>query len=454
MNKLSLKPLAAALTLSFTAPVFANSGHPLAKYLTAPGASVTLPVEAAKQPFDSELVQAAYDSFSSFHAQMGGDHTLYYLTNFTSVMRTDWINPHDRQIELKRNLNADIGKITFNTDSEGELTLDEYLAHPTFRHQGVMMIHKGEVVYEAYPGMAPTDVHLWASAAKSVTGLISAMLIEEGLLDPKAPASRYVTELKGSAWDDVTVMDLINHTSGLDIEENNSSILDPDSVFVRFIMATFGTTQTNVEIEDWREILKEVEPLPGEKPGERFRYSSLNTQVLGQVIEQVTGKRWADVVEERIWGTLGARMPLLAHLTPDGTALNLGIISSTLEDFAKYANLFTPSWPKSGHKQLVTPALLERIRSEGTSEAFIGGAKNKQALGLFAEQPLKGAYQFDFIFEDGALYKHGNTGQGMYVDPERDFAAVYFSATPYISPYGEIKAPAYFRKAAKQLTEK
>ena len=104
--------------------------------------------------------------------------------------------------------------------------------------------------------------------------------------------------------------------------------------------------------------------------------------------------------------------------------------------------------------QVVTRLILDLIRSSGDPESFKGGAKEKQALGLFAEKPVKGAYQFDFIFEDGALYKHGNTGQGIYVDPERDFVGVMFSATPYVPPYGEIKLPAYLRAAAKMLAGK
>ena len=448
LNKISL-----AITVSFLSalPCWAEENNPLAKYLAAPGATVTKEVAAAKKPFEKDFVQSAYDSFNSFHAQMGGDHTLYYLTHFNSVMRTDLIKPHAEQKVLKRNLNKDILKLSIQTNSAGELTFEEYINHPLFRHQGVMIIHKGEVVFEAYPGMQPTDVHLWASASKTLSGLIVAQMVEEGKLDLNKPATYYAPEFKGSAWDIVTVRDLVNHTAGLDHEETNQSILDPEGVFVRFVMASIGSTQQGAKIENWRDVLKEVQPLKGEKPGERFRYSSLNTQVLGQVIENIAGLRWSDVAEKRIWGKLGARMPLLIHLAPDGTGLNMAFMSSTLEDFAKYATLYTPSWAKVGHEQVVTPSLLEQIRSAGSPEAFVGGAKHTQALGLFAEDPVKGAYQFDFFFKDGAMYKHGNTGQGIFIDPARDVAAVYFSATPYVEPYGEIKKPAYFRKIAHHL---
>jgi len=316
------------------------------------------------------------------------------------------------------------------------------------------MIHKGKIVYEAYPGMLPTDVHLWASSSKTISGLLAASFVEQGKLDQSAYVTRYVKELAGTAWDKVRVIDLINHTTALDIEETNDVILDPQSMFVRFVGATFGAPDRSVEIEEWLSILREAQPLEGEAPGERFRYSSLNTHVLGMVIESVTGLRISDVIGQEIWGNLMARMPLLVHLAPDGQGLNLGIISSTLQDMARYAVLWTPSWRTVSEKQVVSQAMIDRIRSSGDPEAFQGGSKEKQGIGLFQEAPLKAAYQFDFIFEDGALYKHGNTGQGIYIDPERDFIGVYFSATPYIAPYGEIKAPAYIRAAAKLLAGK
>lgn len=362
---------------------------------------------------------------------MGGDHTLYYLQNFTSLMKTDVVTPNREYKPFEYALEPAIEKITITTDSEGPLALKDYITHPTFRHQGLMMVHKGKVVYEAYPGMRPTDVHLWASASKTITGLLTATLVEGGKLDTSAYVPRYTKNLAGTAWDKVRVIDLINHTTGLDTEETNTAILNRNSMFVRYVYASFGSMDRSEKIESWLQVLREAKPLKGEVPGERFRYSSLNTHVLGMVTEDVTGFCISDVIGQEIWGKLKARMPLFVHLAPGGQGLNMGIISSTLQDMAAYAVLWTPSWKVVSDEQVVSQAALNRIRSSGDPKAFKGGAKEKQAIGLFQEAPVKGAYQFDFIFEDGALYKHGNSGQGIYIDPERDFIGVYFSATPY-----------------------
>lgn len=57
----------------------------------------------------------------------------------------------------------------------------------------------------------------------------------------------------------------------------------------------------------------------------------------------------------------------------------------------------------------------------------------------------------DVAFVNGAMYKHGNVGQGIYVDPGRDEVGVYFPTNGYLPPYGEDKLPGFIRRAAKML---
>ena len=150
----------------------------------------------------------------------------------------------------------------------------------------MMMVHKGKVVFEAYPGMTATDVHVWMSAAKTTVGLVSAMLAEEGRIDVSRPVTQYVPDLAGTAWDRVNVLNVLNHTTGLDSEETGASILDPNSVVVKFFSAIFGATNPGSgKQEDTIAVLRSFQPLEGEKPGEVFRYSSANTDVLTMMIE-------------------------------------------------------------------------------------------------------------------------------------------------------------------------
>ena len=423
----------------------------LKQFLDAPGAKVTLPVSAAKQPFTIDFIQEARQQFSNFHLQMGGDHALYYLGHIHEFRPHCHSAPNADYKPLEIAIDEKVGKLRQKTD-KGEMTLDEYVDHKLFRLQGIMLLHKGKVVYQKFPGMNTTDRHVWASSTKTTVGLVVAMLAEEGKVDVSKPVTSYVSYLKGTDWDEAPVIDVLNHTSGMDNEETDEAILNPGSVVVRFFSAIFGSPNPLTgKVEDWIDVTRDMKRLKGEKPGDRNRYSSANTAVLTKLVEEVERLPWASVFEKRVWSKVGARFSADFMLAPDGTAAAFGMLSTTLEDFAKYGLLFTPSWQKAAHEWVISPDVLKRIQVGGNPKSFVGSAKAKGAPGTFNEEPLGQSYQFDFSFKGGALYKGGNLGQALYVDPARDFVGVAFSVNPYIPPYGEFKAPAYMRAAAKML---
>ncbi|PYG25648.1 serine hydrolase domain-containing protein [Pelagimonas varians] len=426
--------------------------HPLAQYLEVPGATTTLPVDTAKTPWSLQFSKEAQAAFENFHYQMGGDHALYYNQNLSEFLPTAYSSPHPIYMPLERAPKADIADAVVFPVNEGKLSLNEYIEHPNHRVQGIMMVHKGKVVFESFPGMNPMDRHVWMSPGKATVGLVMAMMEEEGKIDTSLPVSDYASELQGTLWDDVPMLDALNMSAGLALEETLESITDPASIIVRFFSAEFGAPNPMTgETENWLDILRDAEAIAGEKPGEVFRYSSAVTQVAVLAAERIDDMTWADLFETRIWGKVGARMDFQHQLMPDGTAVSHGLISTTLEDFARFGMLFTPSWHKTAHEQVVSDAVLKRLQTAGNVEAFRAGAKFAGLTEEFGEEPLMNSMQFDAIFEDGALYKHGNIGQGIYIDPARDFVGVYYSTNGYIPPYGEDKAMGFLRTAAKHF---
>jgi len=439
------------MALATSRPAVADD-NPLAKYLKVPGATVTLPVSAAKKPFPIDFVKDAREKFENFHYQLGGDHALYYNGHLSELLPSAVSATNKNYIPLGVAIDATIGEKVKFTVKEGELTLDEYTVSPNHRVQGVMMIHKGQIVYQNYPGMNPTDVHVWMSPGKATVGLIIAQLEAEGKIDMQKEVVDYVPELKGTNWDGVTMIDAANMATALALEETLEAIIDPNSIIVRFFSGEFGfPNPATGKLENWLDILKEAEKIEGENPGERFRYSSAVTQVFVLAAEKIENMSWAELFQIRVWGKMSGRAPMLHNLTPDGTSVAHGLLSTTLEDFARFGMLFTPSWQKAAIEPVVSPQVLKRLQTAGSPEAFRAGAKYKGLTEDFGEAPMANSYQFDAVFEDGALWKHGNLGQGIYIDPARDFVGVYYSTNGYIPPYGEDKMPGYLRRAAKLL---
>jgi CubicO group peptidase (beta-lactamase class C family) len=255
-----------------------------------------------------------------------------------------------------------------------------------------------------------------------------------------------VPELAGTAWDKVSMKNTMNMASGLDIEENFESLMSPDSWISSFFTAAFEGKG------DWRELARGAKPIEGEKPGDLFRYSGANTMVLVLAIENITGMPWQDVWGKRVWSKIGARSPFLIGLTPDGTPIAAGMNNTTPEDMLRYALLYTPSWGVVAKEKVISDKLLERIETLGDPKAYQGSTELEYGTKWFGETPERNTAQWDHAFPDGAMFKHGNMGQGIYVDPARDFCGMYFGLASNDEAIAGIDhAPGYLRAAAKAL---
>lgn len=86
---------------------------------------------------------------------------------------------------------------------------------------GMLIMHKGKVVYEYYTGcLGEAGKHAAMSMTKSMTGLLADILVAEGKLDDSAKVSSVVPELADSAFGDATVRQVMDMTTGLAYSEN------------------------------------------------------------------------------------------------------------------------------------------------------------------------------------------------------------------------------------------
>jgi len=315
--------------------------------------------------------------------------------------------------------------------------------------QAMMMAHKGKVVFEIYPGMNAADYHVWVSASKTTVGLMVSMLADEGKIDLDRPVPVYVPELGGSAWDNITMKNAMNMSVALDNEETFESLSKPDSRISTFFTAVFTAGDDPTK---WRKLLKRARPLPNEKPGDRFRYSTSITEVLVLAVENLTQMSWEQYWNERAWSKIGARSPFIIGLTPDGTPIAGGLNFTTAEDMLRYALIYTPSWKVVTEEQIISDKLLKLIQAMGDPAAYKVSTELEYGQKWFGETPMMNTAQWDHAFPDCAMFKHGNMGQGIYVDPARDFCGMYFGLASNDEKIAGIDhSPGYLRAAAKML---
>jgi len=200
---------------------------------------------------------------------------------------------------------------------------------------GFLVMHRGQIVTELYCGqMAPDTRHLLMSVTKSIVGSVAACLVQDNLLDPNEQVEYIVKDLTDSGFKGATVRDLLDMRSGVRF---NETYHDPDAdVYLMEHAVGWRSPREDVP-STLRDFLRS---LPSEDDhGGPFRYRSSETNALGWVCEEVSGRPMADLLSELVWRPMGAEWN--AHITVDGvgSAVSDGGMSATLRDAARFGEL-------------------------------------------------------------------------------------------------------------------
>ncbi|WP_413110779.1 serine hydrolase domain-containing protein [Thaumasiovibrio sp. DFM-14] len=387
------------------------------------------PVSVWAEGVSAEKMKQLRQDYSALHYASGNDISAFAYLNLPEVITTTTLYRQGPVAEFDQSPMPQIGN-TVATTKLGELPLQQAIDDVRSRMQGIAVVHKGELVFEQYPGMQPHQKHGWASTSKTLTGLLINMLSNEGMIDLEKTASDYLPQFKGKPVGEITIANLLHHRSGLDIvetQENIESMQHPLGRSLAVAVSHRGATTSGETIDS---VLMDVEYLR-EDQGLIFDYSTLNTQVLGLIIEEVTGKNWNDVASERIWTKIGMENDGVVGLSAAGDVLNGGVFASTLRDFARFATAFTPSWNAVAQEPVVPENYLTSVYQASDIDVFKAGGQGQRMIGNFGEDsnPLGSSYKWDSVFADGDMYKAGLGGQGIYVSPETDTVVVWFSAT-------------------------
>ena len=187
---------------------------------------------------------------------------------------------------------------------------------------GLLVLHKGEVVYEEYFGACSPHVrHIIQSANKSIVGILAESLIYEGKLDANALVPSIIPELIDSAYADATVQQVLDMLISMDFHED---YLDPESEIWRFHRATGMSPPSNM---NEFELITDVLPNVGKagNHGEEFAYREPNIFVLGWIVRRAGKQDIRTQLSERIWQYIGAEHDGYYIMDPGGAESSSGL---------------------------------------------------------------------------------------------------------------------------------
>lgn len=267
------------------------------------------------------------------------------------------------------------------------------------RISGVIAVKDGQVLLEKYAlGRKPEDKWITFSVAKSVTSILVGAAVKDGYIQSiYDPVTRYIPELRGTAYEGVSLRRLVSMTTGVKWDENYAS---QKSDVARAGQQPFkgGNPLENNPIVRYMTTLKREAPA-----GEKWVYKTGETDLAGIALARaLAGKSLSQYASEKLWAPYGMESDANWMVDKAGIERAGCCISATLRDYARIGLFMLGNGEIDG-----TSILPAGYAEEATSNQLPQKARDqKQSYGYFW-WPNENGYAALGIF-----------GQGIYVFPE------------------------------------
>ncbi|MGK2860661.1 MAG: serine hydrolase domain-containing protein [Chitinophagaceae bacterium] len=290
----------------------------------------------------------------------------------------------------------------FNAGGKKEKALEDFMKEQ--KVAGFLILKDGKIRLERY-AVGHSELNRWSSlsVAKSVTSTLVGAAIKDGYIKSVDDyITDYIPDLKGSAYDSVTIRHLLTMTTGIRWNENYT---DPNADIARF--------STDPVEPGMNATVSYMRRLPAEaKPGKKFKYSTGETHLLGVLVSSATHQSLSQYLSSKIWSPYGMEETATWRLDRTGQEMAGCCLQMRLRDFARFGQF-----------------VLEDGRINGESIVPDGWFNTATQI----QVPLwpGGGYGYGWwIFNGSAFEALGIYGQMIHIDPARKLVIAVNSAWP------------------------
>jgi CubicO group peptidase (beta-lactamase class C family) len=274
----------------------------------------------------------------------------------------------------------------------------------------LLVMKDGRIVSEIYRNHTDASSRFIAwSMTKSLTSVLIGCALADGSIDSlDTPISGYLPELRGGGYEGVTIRQVMQMRSGVDYEERYD-FGNPGRAASNHIAALVRNTARFVDVA---RTLPRIHP-----PGEHFQYKTIDTAVLGWLVERATGGSVAAYTESCVWEPLGAEADgfyIMDGAPGVGREFSGAGFNASLRDFARFGQMVLDGGVANGTRIV--------------SEDWIAQSTRPTA----AEDSGRGGYGLQWWTMGGseAFSAIGLQGQYIYIDPATRTVIVKLSYFP------------------------
>ena len=276
-----------------------------------------------------------------------------------------------------------------------------------YNRTGLLIARGSEIWHEQYRFNRSAEMRFFGwSMTKSVVGLLVGIALDEGKLSAvDDPIEKYVSPLQGHSFSGITLRNLLNMTSGIDICE---SFCSPSTGFERYGYSQIGFSPRRSEGTDQRQGILRFKWGRNEAQGARFNYTDLCPVLVAWALESAYQQPLPVIAEQKLWQPMGAQSNATWLTDSKGFTFSGAGFSATLRDWARLGLLVAKQGAVQG-RQLVPSAWFQETSQHSASE---------RAASYGVARPQRGYKNFFWHHSaDGQMLRMaGNHAQNILID--------------------------------------
>lgn len=299
--------------------------------------------------------------------------------------------------------------LDFTYTYDGQSYTSEQFLDRTYT-DALLVMKDGRIIYENYRNNSNERTRFigW-SMTKSLVSLLIGIAVDEGrIASLDDPIERYLPELQGGGYEGASIRQILQMRSGVDYEE-------------RYDFANPGIAASNHINALVKNVSRFVDPARtierAHNPGDHFQYKTIDTAVLGWLLERVTGMNVSAYMAQKLWEPLGAEHDgffIMDGLPGVGREFTGAGFNATLRDYARVGLMMLNGGAANG--QQIVPAEWVALSTTPTEDS-----SRRERDGYGMQWWMLGETAYSAI---------GLQGQYIYVDPASRTVVVKLSHFP------------------------
>ena len=349
---------------------------------------------------------------------VNGKDMLWNFKNLNKIFPTTTIYRKGQISPLELKPDDKISQFLVKTD-DGTMELKDFLDSDLSTAMGVLILHKGDIVFEHYPRMQEHEKPVYWSVTKVLVSSVVSILEDQRKIDITKPIDFYIPELSQSDFKGILIKNILDMATGINCSEE---YFDKNSCYYRYSQTVGDGYWDETSPSNPYEYIANLDVGRYNEQGKQFDYSGVNTFVLSWLVEKITGLQFQDAFSEMIWSKIGAARDAAIFAPRNGIPVTHGGFLSTQRDLARFGLLFTPSYHVVSKDRLISEQHVSYLLNQGRSELIRYDSSRK-----IPKEQKHNVYQWDMVYQSNDIYKGGWAGQGLIVNPVKDYVVVWNS---------------------------